>query len=322
MHQLFNISNNLETNITPLVGDIQWRSNINELGEQLDFNIAFNDDRYFPINPVDIGNIISLRNEDEIFRGIVVSEQRNGRGAISYTCFDYAFYLNKSSGIYQFNKVSAKKAIETILDDFEVPIGNITGIPTIINKIFNERLISDIIKEIITIAEDEQGIKYRMEMRQGKLYIVKQEDMVIKATFKLADNIQPYDISSSISNSSRKRTIENMKNSIKLVFDNKVIAEEKKNNLIDKYGLLQEVKTVDKKDKAQAKNIAKKKLNELAKVFEDNSLEMIGNDKVRAGRIIEIEEPITGMKGQYLVKSVNHTLKNAIHRMQLSLGVK
>lgn len=322
MHQLFNISNNLETNITPLVGDIQWRSNIKELGEQLDFNIAFNDDRYFPINPVDIGNIISLRNEDEIFRGIVVSEQRNGRGAISYTCFDYAFYLNKSSGIYQFNKVSAKKAIETILDDFEVPIGNITGIPTIINKIFNERLISDIIKEIITIAEDEQGIKYRMEMRQGKLYIVKQEDMVIKATFKLADNIQPYDISSSISNSSRKRTIENMKNSIKLVFDNKVIAEEKKNNLIDKYGLLQEVKTVDKKDKAQTKNIAKKKLNELAKVFEDNSLEMIGNDKVRAGRIIEIEEPITGMKGQYLVKSVNHMLKNAIHRMQLSLGVK
>lgn len=322
MHQLFNISNNLQTNITPLVGDIQWRSNINELGEQLDFNIAFNDDRYFPMNPVDIGNIISLRNEDEVFRGIVVSEQRNGRGAISYTCFDYGFYLNKSSGIYQFNKVSAKKAIETILDDFEVPIGNITGIPTIINKIFNERLISDIIKEIITIAEDEQGIKYKMEMRQGKLYIVKQEDLVIKATFKLADNIQPYDIYSSISNSSRKRTIENMKNSIKLVFDNKVIAEEKKNNLIDKYGLLQEVKTVDKKDKPQAKNIAKKKLNELAKVFEDNSLEMIGNDRVRAGRIIEIEEPITGMKGQYLVKSVNHTLKNGIHRMQLSLGVK
>lgn len=322
MHQLFNISNNLQTNITPMLGDIQWRSDINELGEQLDFNIAFNDDRYFPMNPVDIGNIISLTNEEEIFRGIVVSEQRNGRGAVSYTSFDYAFYLNKSSGIYQFNRVPAKKAIETILKDFKVPIGSITEIPTIINKIFNERLISDIIKEIITIAEDEQGIKYRLEMKQGKLYISKQEDLIIKASFKLADNIQPYDILSSISNPSRKRTIENMKNSIKLVFDNKVIAQEKKNDLIDKYGLLQEVKTVDKKDKAQAKNIAKKKLEELGKIFEDNSLEMIGNDNVRAGRIIEIEEPITGMTGQYLIKSANHTLKNGIHRMQLTLEVK
>ncbi len=322
MHQLYNVLNNKQTNITPMIGSISWRSNINELGDQLDFEIALNDDRYFPINPVDIGSMIRLKNEDEIFRGIVVSEERNGRNSMNYTCFDYAFYLNKSKGIYQFNKIPGKKAIEIILNDFKIPIGNIAPITTLINKIYYDRPLSDIVKEIIDIAEKEKGIKYRMEMRQGKLYIEKQEDLVVKATFRLAENIQPYDITKSISNPNRKRTIEDMKNSIKIVFGDKVIAEQKDEGLIKQYGLFQEVKAVDQKDTAKAKNTAKNILKELGKVFEENSVEMIGNDKVRAGRIIEIEEPVTGMSGQYLIKDVTHTIKNGIHRMQVGLGVK
>lgn len=322
MHQLYSVLNNKQTNITPLVGSVTWRSNTNELGEQLDFEIAFNDDRYFPINPVDLGSMIRLENEDEIFRGIVVTEQRNGRSSINYTCFDYAFYLNKSKEVYQFNKIPGQKAIETILNDFKIPIGSIAPITTIINKIYNDKPLSEIIKEIIDIAEKEKGIKYRMEMRQGKLYIEKQDDLVIRATFKLAENIQAYDITNTISNPSRKRTIEDMKNNIKIISDDKVLAEKKDENLIKQYGILQEIKAIDQKDTAKARNIAQNMLKELGKVFEENSVEMIGNDQVRAGRIIEIEEPITGMSGQYLIKDVNHTIKNGIHRMQVGLGVK
>lgn len=322
MHQLFNISNDIETNITPLVRDIQWRSSINELGEQLDFNIALNDDRYFPATPIDLGNVISLRNKDEIFRGIVVAQQKNGRGSVGYTCFDYAFYLNKSSDIYQFNKVSARKAIETILNDFHISIGSVASMPTIINKIYSARPVSDIIKDIIDLAEKEQGIKYKMEMRRGRLYIERQHDLVIKPVFKLAENIQAYDVSNSISNPSRKRSIENMKNSIKLISEDKVIAEVQNHSLVTKYGVLQEVKSVDGKEKAEARNIARNMLQELGKVFEENSVEMLGNDSVRAGRIMEIYEPVTGMKGQYLINDVTHTVKNGIHRMQLGLGVR
>jgi hypothetical protein len=322
MHQLFNLSSNIETNITPLVRDIQWRSSIHELGEQLNFNIALNDDRYFPSSSIDLGNLISLRHEDEIFNGVVVSQQKNGRGSVGYTCFDYAFYLNKSSDTYQFNKISAKKAIETILKDFNVPVGYIAPMSTIIDKIYSAKTVSEIIKDIIDLAEKERGIKYRMEMRRGRLYIQRQQDLVIKPVFKLAENIQEYDVSNSISNPSRRRTIENMKNSIKLISNDKVIAEAQNSRLMAQYGVLQEVRNVDTKDKAKAKNIARNILYELGKIFEENSLEMIGNDRVRAGRIMEIYEPVTGMKGQYLINDVNHTVRNGIHRMQLGLGVR
>ncbi|MCT4605856.1 MAG: hypothetical protein N4A64_07085 [Marinisporobacter sp.] len=321
MHQLLNIKDNLQTDITPLVGSISWRSNINELGQQLTFDIAFNDDRYFPMNPVDLGSLIILNNKDEILRAIVVSEQRNGRGRIEYSCFDYAFYLNKSKAVYQFNKVTGKKAIETMLNDFNVPIGNIAPINTVINKIYREKAISEIIKDILDIAKKHTGKKYRMEMRQGKLCIEKQEELIIKGTFQLAENIQPYDITKALSSPSRKRSIEEMKNSVQVVFNNHVIENRKKDELIKQYGLLQEVTTIDKKDKAKARNIADKILEDFGKIFEENSVEIMGDDKVRAGRTIEIKEPITGMTGKYLIKDVNHTVKNGIHKMQLGLGV-
>lgn len=322
MHKLYCITDGIQTDITPLVGSIKWRSNINELGNQLNFEIAFNDSRYFPSIPVELGSAVILKNEEEIFRGIVISKQNSGRKAVSYTCFDYAFYLNKSKEVYQFNKIPAKKAIETILNDFKIPIGKIAPISTVINKIYNNKLVSDIIRDIISTAEKEKGIKYRMEMRQGKLFIENQEDLVIKATFKLAQNIQQYDVTNSISNPSRKQTIENMKNSIKVIDTNNKVIEQRDQKLIDKYGLLQDVMLTEHKDTAKAKNLAEKMLKDLGKVMEENSVEMIGNDSVRAGRLIEIREPITGMSGQYLIKDVNHTLTNGIHHMQVGLGVK
>ena len=321
MHELFSIANNTETNISPLVGSIGWRSNIDELGDQLDFDIAFNDDRYFPLNPVDVGNLIILRNTDEIFRGVVVTENRSGRGAIGYTTFDYGFYLNKSKEIYQFNGVRADQAILKILGDFNIPVGLVMDIKTVVTKIYPSGTVSDIIKDILKMAEDETGIKYRMEFRQGKFYIEKQQDIIIKLKFQLASNLAPDDVTSAISNPSRKRSIEDMRNSIKLVSNDAVVAAVRDESLIKQYGLLQEVSSVDEKDLAQAGNIANTMLKDLGRVFEETSLDMPGDDTARAGRLIEIQEPVTGMSGLYLIKNVAHTVKKGIHAMSLGLGV-
>ena len=149
--------------------------------------------------------------------------------------------------------------------------------------------------------------------------------MQVKPTFKLASNLTHHDGQRAISNPSRKRSIEEMRNSIKIISGDEnstsVVAEKKDDELIRKYGLLQEVQTPEKKDIAQARNIAANLLVDLGKVFEQNSVEMPGDDSVRAGRLIEIEEPVTGMKGQYLVRSASHTVANGIHRMNLDLGV-
>lgn len=322
-HELWYITGNMMTNITPIVGTTTRRSNINELGEQLDFDIAFNDARFFPKNPVDIGSLVLLKNgEKEVVRAIAIKEQKTALN-VQYNCFDYAFYLNKSKAVYQFTKMKADQAIKKILGDFSISIGKICSIPYPVTKIYSGDVVSEIIKDILDMAEKAIGTKYRMEMRLGKLYIEPQKDLVISPTFRIASNIAPAPIANTISNPQRTRSIEEMRNSIKLITGNeekmRVVANVKNDTLIKQYGLLQEVISIEDKDIAQANRIAQNMLKELGKVFEENGLEMIGHDDVRAGRIIPIEEPLTGMTGKYLITDANHTIKNGIHTVKVGL---
>ncbi len=322
-HELWCITGNIMTNVTPIVGTISRRSNINELGEQLDFDIAFNDARFFPQNPVNVGSLIMLKNgEDEVMRAIAIKESKTALN-VQYNCFDYAFYLNKSKAVYQFTKMKADQAIKKVLRDFNIPVGNICNISYPITKIYSGDVVSEIIKDILDMAEKALGIKYRMEMRLGKLYIEPQKDLVISPTFRIASNIAPAPIANTISNPQRIRSIEEMRNSVKIITGNeekmRVVANVKNDSLIKQYGLLQEVLSIDDKDIAQANRIAQNMLKELGKVFEENNIDMIGHDDVRAGRIMTIEEPLTGMSGKYLITDASHTIKSGIHTVSVGL---
>lgn len=322
--KLYCITGDKQYDITPIVGDVSWRSSIDELGVQLEFSVAFNDERYFPIVPVALGSLILFENTESVFQGIVVSEQRNGRADRQYICFDYAFYLNKSKEAYQFKNMPANKAIESILSGFNFKCDvSVAGHP--ITLISHDKAVSDTIKEILQIVEQETGKKYRMEMQNDILCIKEQSELLVEAYFSLSGNLAQSKVGDAIANPTRKISIENTKNSIKVISSDsdkvKVEAVSKDGASISKYGLLQEVVSVSDKDIVKAKEIAKNTLAELSKPTEENSIEVIGSDKLRAGRLVEIKETTTGMDGKYLIESCEHIVSAGIHRTQLNLGV-
>lgn len=323
-HELWLVKGTTMTNITPLIGTINRRSNEDELGEEISFDIAFNDARYFPKNPCDLGDMVILKNGNyEITRAIIADEDKSGRGPIGYTAFDFAFYLNKSTSIYQFRKMHADQCIRKILKDFGVPIGNIVSIPVSIDKIFPDDMPSDIIREIIEFAEKKLGVKYLMEMRQGKLFIERQGDLVIKANFRIFPGADLQDATNAISNPSRKRSISDMINSIQVVGnDDKLVLTRNDVAMVNKYGKLQKVVKLDQEEKLSAAQIAQNELKELSKITEEISIDLIGDDRVRAGRLFNVIEPITGIKGTYLIKDVNHSISGGIHTMSLGLEMR
>lgn len=322
-HELWLVKGNTMTDITPLIGSISRRSNKDELGEEITFDIAFNDVSFFPKNPCDIGDLVILKNNDkEITRAVIVEETKSGRNPISYTAFDYAFYLNKSTTIYQFTKMRADQCIRKILNDFNIPIGNVVNINFNVDKIYPEDTPSDIIEDILDQARQKTNIKHLMEMRQGKLYIEPQGNLTIKALIQQVEGWGKVDATLAISNPSKTRSIVNMKNSIQIVSnDDKLILTRDDNAMINKYGRLQEVVKLDQEEKRSAVQVAQNELKQLSKVVEEASIELLGDDNVRAGRLIEVNEPITGLKGKYLINDVTHTISGAIHIMSLSLGV-
>lgn len=321
-HELWLIKGSTMTNITPLIGSIGWRSNMDELGDELSFNVAFTDVNFFPKNHCSVGDMVVLMNKGkEITRGIIVDEQKSGRSPVEYTAFDFAFYLNKSESTYQFTKMAADQCIKKILSNFGIPIGTIISIPVPITKIFPGKKPSDIIKEILEIAEQKLGIKYLMEMRQGKLFIERQRDLIINSTFELGGRL--YFLNEAIMNPSRSISISDMVNSIQVVGNNdKIVLNQDDEAMIKKYGKVQKVITLDQEEKKSAKEVATNELKQLSKLTEEISIDLLGDDNVRAGRLFKVVEPITGINGTYLIKDVDHSIENGIHKMSLNLEVR
>jgi hypothetical protein len=312
-------------NLTQMIGNLQWKDSINTMGMELSFDKAHSDEKYMVEHDVvELGDKLLLANNGvEVFRGIVTDEETAGRFGRSYISFDYAFYLNKSKTIIQFNKSKASESIKKLCSKFGVAIGTITPMNTVITKIYKDNTVAEIIMDILEQATRETGVKYRLEMRVGKLFVEKYTDLIVKATFKPASNIAPFDVTQAIGEISSSRSIQDMRNSIIITsYDEKstrVLANTQDQTNISKYGLLQDVQSVDDKDIAQARNIANNQLKLLNKIAEDTSIELLGNDQVRAGRILLLEETVTGLSGQYLVKECTQSYSNQIHTMKLNI---
>lgn len=308
MHEIY-VNNK---NITRYVSELSWTSDKDTLGVQLNFEVAFSDIKGFPQNLVTNGDIVIMKNgKKKIFTGVVVDVDIDGRAPRKITCMDFAFYLNENDAIIQFNKQLAHDAIKKLLSKFGNVSHVIDNMPVQITKIYKGKKVSDIIKDILAIVTEKTGVKYRLEMRDATLFIVKQKDLVVKANTKYI--ISP----------KRKLSIKDMKNTIQVISNKenvvKVSATVSDNKNIKKYGRLQMVHEIDEKEVAAAKHTAQNLLKEYNKIFEENSVELIGNDDVRAGRILNLREPITGMNGNYLIKNVNHTVSGGVHLMALNL---
>lgn len=272
MFKLYCVTAGKQYDITPLVGTFSWSSSHRELAQKINFSIAFNDDRYFPIIPVSLESLVVLyKGKQEVLRGLVVDETRKGRGERDYTGMDFAFYLNRSTETYQFNGMAASAAIAKICADAKIPVGKIAPIPFRITKIYTDTTLADIVNDIRQQVEEATGVEYRLEMRSDGLHVGPQTAIVVTPRFLLYPNGPEYAGGLSISGPSRARKLEG-----------------------DAPG---------------------------AAVIETASVTMLGDITVRAGRILELNEPVTGLIGKYLILDVTHTVQGGVHTMTLGLEV-
>jgi hypothetical protein len=287
--------------ILPKSNNLSWNSDIDTLGIELSFDSLYD---------LAEGSITSLFiNGKEYIKAIIV-KKTDGKFSYSYTCFDYSFYL-KNEVIKQFN-TNASKALSTLLNEYFIK-SSIVNIPTKINKIYKDESIASIIDDILEQSEKDQGIKYFREMRVDTLIVSKLTDMKITPKILISKDVT---INSSI---------EEMKNKILVVSsgesNNSIIATAQDKTNQSKYGLLQEIESIDEKDIAQAKNIAANLLKAKNKIFKDTSIPLIGikdAETIKANRLIELNVA-NKLKGWYRITSANHSLSNNKHNVSISL---
>ena len=300
--------------ITKYVGNLSWQNTIDELATTVSFEVAKSDTKYINLYTPKPGDIINLYTNVEILRGIIVSVDDGSEFVNKYTACDFGWYLNKSTETYQFNKMTAYKAIRKICEDSNIPIDNIPMLETQITKIYADKVLSDIIRDILSQCEG----TYNFDVTPAGLRIYTIGSLYAYPEFRITPNTRLIYSPTLRGNVSHTLSIEEMKNSVKVISEKDsaytVQTVLKDEDSIYQYGFLQEVVKIDaEKENAQA--VAENKLSELSKAAETFSIEMIEalNSYTRAGAVITIDDV------NYLIEGSDHSIKNGVHYVKLDL---
>lgn len=300
--------------ITAYVGSLSWQNSIDELAAKMCFEVAKSDTHYVNTYTPQLGDIVNLFTNIEIFRGIVIAVDDGDKFKNKYTVTDFGWYLNKSKETYQFNNMNAKKAVIRLCSDFNIPIDSVPELNASITQIYIDKCISDILSDIL----EKCGGGYNFDMTPNGIRIYKYGEIYAYPEFRITPNthlIYSPTLKGSVSHS---LSIEDMKNSVKVISESDKVytvkAVAKDTDSIYKYGVLQEVIKIDEKD-GDAKACAKNKLSELNKVKENFSIEIIEavNSYTRAGALISVDDV------NYLIESTDHSIKNGVHYVKLGL---
>ena len=312
--------------VTNYIRDLTWRDSIDTLGVEVSFELAVNkfDKNLSFLYDITLGDPVQIINDkgETLVQAIIVSENPNGK-TTSFTAYDMAWYLNKSTVIKQFKKMIGNECIKSLCSEIGIKV-EVSGLDTKIDKIYKDKAISGVIYDIIEQCSQFNSKKFFIEYDKDTLKVGPFKKIKVTGQYKMHKDTY-IDVAKNIGEVSLSRSIVDMKNSILVVTQDKkavrTIGKEQDNENIKKYGMLQEVITLDEKEFKKANLVAKNELKKLNNITEDFSIDVLGDDKVKSGRVIDIDIPLFNLKGEYLIKESSHSVQNEIHRINLKLEV-
>lgn len=320
--------------ITPIAGRVAWTTDLDQVAARMEFTVFDDRSDLFPTNPVEEGSIVSLSGPGgELFRGIVLSQEKNGREPTQYTAFDEGIYLANNKEVFQFNNLSCAMAIAQVLSVFGIPVGlidpmvNSAGLPTMVNTYYIDKAAAEIIKDILDEARKIDGNRYFFRMSKGKFYVFREGTETVNAKFKMFEDDLPHDATLAIESAQRRSSLENLRNKVKVMLKETKEGDTTIENYyetedqisISNFGSFQEVVEVPVEDKAKAIQRANTMLADLSRADEAFSVTLLGDPAVTAGVLIQIDEENTGISGTFLVKSAVHKFEDGRHTMDLDL---
>ena len=305
-----------DTDITKNIGGVSWKNSIYELATTLTFETAKTDNAYLKdlIYTPKLGEVIRMVTNAEVFRGVVITVDDGDKYRNKYTAVDMGWYLNKTSQTYQFKDITVKDAIKEICADMSIPIDDIYELTTKVTQIYFDKTVSDIIKDLLEKCNG----NYNYDFTPKGLRIYKIGDLIAYLEFRLASNLAQCYSPNYKGNVSHSESIEDMKNSIKVVSEKDNVYTElmvlQNSELIDEYGFLQSVIKIDT-EKESADTVANSELWWNGRTKESFSFEIIEkfDSYTRAGEVISVD----GIN--YVIESTEHRLSNGWHFNNLEL---
>ena len=302
-------------------GDVQLVDEMNTLSVELTFSLADNPlDRYALNSGVAVGDRVRVVNGQNLtFSGVVTSGDLTHR----FTAHDFGWYLGKSEMVYQCTGMRADAAIRQLCGRGRIDVGNIPSMAVSITQIWVGNTFAQILEDIIETVTTQTGRKYLYRVEGGKFWLRELPNDVTTLMHRPTDNVRAFDPTWTLGDVAGGFDISSdFANAVVLAQSESetayVLARAENAASIAKYGRIQKTLTVSQDMTGIPVEIAAKALQESDRLSGSFTVNLLGDDNAKSGRVIRLSSAKFGLNGLYRIESVTHSYGRP-YEMELTL---
>lgn len=293
--------------------------NVTEIEWVDDLTKCFNTFSFTTTEELECGQIIEiveLNDNKTVLRGPILEITKEKQGLLKYSGYDCGVYLDKNSAIIQYTGQDVTNAIKRLCDELRIPVSDkLPNIDAKVKKIFYKKIASEIVKDLLNIAEMKNPM-------YSNLYVDCSLGYLDIKKYTENNNLKAHLSNIYSANSFNLITTYNVETSFKDLKNHILIPKKDVNKMeeldfisdeesISQFGFLQDILEVDNDSKQDYKEVAYNKLQELKKPTQTIKLTFLGDYNTRKGVITSIDSKELKLKGKYLIHKSTHTINGS-----------
>lgn len=299
--------------ITRLLISWTWSGDKSTICRQLVGEIAFIEDSSLPVP--EVGDLVTMIDGTEtLFVGVILLRSLGSEdSSMSFTSYDYGFYLQRNDGTYKFTGATPEAMTRMACAEKGIPVAQLPSTGIQLWRKFAGVKLNQLITTAWTLASEKNGKSYAIRYTPKGLLVkertVSRSSLVLKASSNLMD-------------ATTKEDATQMVNSVAIYDSNGNLLRRTGDSTAQKlYGVMEQHVIQGDGKAADADATAKKALED-GKFQRTVTVNVLGNTSLLTGETVVVREAKTGLEGVFWIDADVHTWKNNNYYTKLTLNCR
>lgn len=299
--------------ITRLLISWTWSGDKSTICRQLVGEIAFIEDSSLPVP--EVGDLVTMIDGTEtLFVGVILLRSLGSEdSSMSFTSYDYGFYLQRNDGTYKFTGATPEAMTRMACAEKGIPVAQLPSTGIQLWRKFAGVKLNQLITTAWTLASEKNGKSYAIRYTPKGLLVkertVSRSSLVLKASSNLMD-------------AATKEDATQMVNSVAIYDSNGNLLRRTGDSTAQKlYGVMEQ-HVIQGDGKAADADAQAKKALEDGKFQRTVTVNVLGNTSLLTGETVVVREAKTGLEGVFWIDADIHTWKNKQYYTKLTLNCR
>lgn len=299
--------------ISDLLINWTWSGDKAAISRQLVGEIAYIEGSGLPVP--EVGDLVTMADDTErLFTGIILLRSLGSEDStMSFTAYDYGYYLQRNDGTYKFTGAPAEAMTRMACSDLGLPVAQLPATGVQLWRKFAGVKVNQIITTAWSLASEKTGCSYAIRWTPTGLLVKERtaggSSLVLKASSNLMDAVTKEDATQ-------------MVNSVAIYDSNGNLIRRTGDAAAQRlYGTMERHITQSKDKEADAAASARKILED-GKFQRTVTVNVLGDTSLLTGETVVVREAKTGLTGVFWIDADVHTWKNKNYYTKLTLNCR